>query len=568
MEHASVVTAVNGRQDSAIELDALHNAQMVYTKRIENERSRLQQMEKRMGRMRSTLSEFQRTVGGEYLRRERQINSQRQSWRLEGQLQTVKEKHDRLQHKIKSLAADIDDERREKLHFARVRSKMEVRLAKRRQALNRLSKELQEKEDEREQAARQCDQLKSEILEEMDQFNEKTSLTHDSIVRGSTMSNNGLATFGSVLGRSGALFRQQQRQKVTRTTGSVGSPTATGVSGSFLTEQRSTVSADVDLPSEVNKAYWVVAKTRMDLTKQIERKEELYEAFDKICSETGVIIKDESLHNNSEDDDTTKEDASSSKNSMQHPLEQLVPLLLKSEEENYVIFRSINDLNQELECLELEKVDLERDMAARQEAQRKRAVTEEKIKADLGSKLETSTSTEQMHERAHRSNDLALMKAADSIVALFQKLGCDDLPNGEALLAMGLNERNVEQFLGFIEDQIVEVLQLDTHLNCTRDITGADDPTRPLTPKFNRDGKRLPALLLPDLQQQGNIVEATFSATSDDNTDDGHDDGLAAPVDPAKLMQALKARASTRDVSQRAPTTRNNNNKLAAVVAA
>ena len=38
----------------------------------------------------------------------------------------------------------------------------------------------------------------------------------------------------------------------------------------------------------MNKAYWVVAKTRMDLTKQIERKEELKSAFDKICDETGV----------------------------------------------------------------------------------------------------------------------------------------------------------------------------------------------------------------------------------------------------------------------------------------
>ena len=43
-----------------------------------------------------------------------------------------------------------------------------------------------------------------------------------------------------------------------------------------------------ELQQEVNKAYWVVAKTRMDLTKQIERKEELKSAFDKICDETGV----------------------------------------------------------------------------------------------------------------------------------------------------------------------------------------------------------------------------------------------------------------------------------------
>ena len=501
MEHGSTV-------ETAIQLDALHKAQMVFTKRIENERSRLHQIDKKIIRMRTTLAEFQKTVGGEFLRRERHIGAQRQSWRLEGQLQTVKEKHDKLQHKIKSLATEINNKRREKLHLARVRQKMECKLTKRRQVLHRLNKELQEKEDERENAGRQCENLKSEIIDEMEQFNEKISTTHNSIV--AATSHCGLSQAASM-----ATIGTRKKDLNSGSVYSVGSAPPRGglqqpsVQKSFITEQRS----DVDLPTEVNKAYWVVAKTRMDLTKQIERKEELYGAFDKICSETGVTV------------DT-------SGTSGKHPLEQLVPLLLKSEEENYLIFRTINDLNQELEALEMEKMELENETSAREEAQESRVVAEERIKADLGSKLELSTSTEKVHERIHKANELALMRAADAIAGLFHKLGGEALPNGEALVATGLTERNVQQFLGFIEDQIVELLQLDTHMNATR----SDDPTRPITPKFNRDGKRLPALVLPDLQPH--------EPSGDDVTDDGHDDVGPAPVDPAKLMLALRSRAS------------------------
>lgn len=283
----------------------------------------------------------------------------------------------------------------------------------------------------------------------------------------------------------------------------------------FITEQRSENGAEVDLQQEVNKAYWVVAKTRMDLTKQIERKEELHSAFDKICMETGVHV-----------------DHSTSLASGKHPLEQLVPLLLKSEEENYLIFRTINELNQELETLELEKVQLAGDLKDREEANAQRIVTEEKIKADLGSQLEHSTSTEKMHEGVHKTNELDLLRASDAIKVLFNKLGCEELPNGEALVATGLTERNVQQFLGLIEDQIVELLQIDAHINASR---AGDDPTRPVTPKFNREGKRVPALMLPDL------MDASVSGHDDAITEDGHEEGTAAPIDPSKWMATLKA---------------------------
>lgn len=501
-------------QDTALQLDTLRRAQLQYTKRIEGERTRLHQVDKKIARMRSMIVEFNRTVGGEFVRRQRQIGVQRQSTRLESHLQTVKEKHDKLQHKIQMLAIEINNKRREKLQQSRVRKKSEQKLTKRKLVLSRLSKELQEREDERELAGRQCEALKGEILEEIEEFNEKVSATHNSIVAASghcgLAANSSLQTFNTL---------QAGRRAGPLAANSIASSKGTKAPASFITEQRGPDHDEVDLQQEVNKAYWVVAKTRMDLTKQMERKEELYGAFDKICSQTGVHV-----------------DHSADMATGKHPLEQLIPLLLKSEEENYLIFRLINDLNQELETLELEKVQLEKDLRDRKASTEEQISTEKRIKAELGSQLEHSTSAEQTHEQVRKANEVDLMKAADAINALFHKLGCENLPNGEALLATGITERNVQQYLGLIEDQIAELLQIDSHVNSSRP---GGDPTRPITPKFSRDGKRMPALVLPDLQHHS-AMDVALSGL-DDATDDGRDDGHSVPVDPAKWMQILKA---------------------------
>ena len=99
------------------------------------------------------------------------------------------------------------------------------------------------------------------------------------------------------------------------------------------------------------------------------------------------------------------------------------------------------------------------------------------MKKELGAQLATSEATEKTHEDQHRANEQSLISASEAVTTIFHKLGCGEIPSGEALVATGLTERNVEQFLGLIEDQLVEVLQLDAHLTASR---GNEDPTRPI----------------------------------------------------------------------------------------
>ena len=140
---------------------------------------------------------------------------------------------------------------------------------------------------------------------------------------------------------------------------------------------------------------------------------------------------------------------------------------------------------------------------------------------------------ERVHEDQHKANEGDLLAASEAITGLFHKFGCGETPMGGALLATGLTERNVQQFLGLIEDQLVELLQLDSHINASKASKG--DPTRPKTPKFTREGKRLPAMVLPDLN------DVQLALTTETSEEVEPDESLAAvPIDPAKWLQSLK----------------------------
>ena len=47
---------------------------------------------------------------------------------------------------------------------------------------------------------------------------------------------------------------------------------------------------------------------------------------------------------------------------------------------------------------------------------------------------------------------------------IFLKLGCNETPEGEALCSQGINERNVMDYLGMVEERMTDILQLDAQV--------------------------------------------------------------------------------------------------------
>ena len=64
-----------------------HHSQIAYTKRIEAERRRLHETERRCERMRGSIADFRKLLGGDFLRREKDCAKSATELRLENQLQ-------------------------------------------------------------------------------------------------------------------------------------------------------------------------------------------------------------------------------------------------------------------------------------------------------------------------------------------------------------------------------------------------------------------------------------------------------------------------------------------------
>ncbi|CAN0209062.1 unnamed protein product, partial [Phaeothamnion confervicola] len=85
-------------------------------------------------------------------------------------------------------------------------------------------------------------------------------------------------------------------------------------------------SASHDLRLESNMAYWVILKKKNDLQSKAARAQELQRTLKRILDATGL-----------------------------RGISDFVPLMLEAEEENFSLFKLINELNRELEQLEVKR---------------------------------------------------------------------------------------------------------------------------------------------------------------------------------------------------------------------
>ena len=167
---------------------------------------------------------------------------------------------------------------------------------------------------------------------------------------------------------------------------------------------------------------------------------------------------------------------------------------------------------------------------------------QQQVMVDLGGKLDHSRNHEQKHATTHQTTETVVTGVTHLLFAMFTKIGCQDTPEGEALASQGINERNVMDYLGMVEERMTELLQLDAQIETNAGIDASSsvpsDPTRPRTPKYHKDGRRLPAMSLPQAPSTADTGEAGGGLIS--AAADGDDDDMAV-VQPDKVLHGLKS---------------------------
>lgn len=250
-----------------------------------------------------------------------------------------------------------------------------------------------------------------------------------------------------------------------------------------------------DMQEEVNRAYWVAAKTKMDMQKQVERRQHLAEAFEKIKSETRVSS-----------------------------LAELLETYVAEEELNFEMFGAIGELNQELEELENQKLEFEKEMEALERNMTQRSQSIASADADINKQIQNTQTRKLGCEKDYNARQKAIMSTEESLKNIIATLCSheEEDPEAEVLIKNGLTMNNLDKFLAFIENKINTLNQI---------MPPESDPTRAPPASIDEDGGRVISLQYPNAPSVGDV-------------DGADDEGSALPVSVGMLKDQYHRHAS------------------------
>lgn len=208
----------------------------------------------------------------------------------------------------------IDNLRMEKAQQIRATEKLERELRARKAKITTLVSETQTMQDKKDRTLREIEVMKQKILDELDANNAE----YQALKQELSINQMGVTSTQNSPARQTSPAKTAEKKKKKKKEGD-----KEGTEGTLSTEE------EEHIISNINKAYWAIAKKKMDIQKQADKIAELVDDFKYLSEQTGVTS-----------------------------VETLIPSLLNSEEENFRLFDVTNEFNKELETMEVEKGEI------------------------------------------------------------------------------------------------------------------------------------------------------------------------------------------------------------------
>lgn len=215
-------------------------------------------------------------------------------------------------------------------------------------------------------------------------------------------------------------------------------------------------------------------------------------------------------------------------------IDEMVNKLLEAEEKNFSLFNYVNELNNEIDQLELligeNKVEMEK-----HKGQGSSADTQQKRLARVGEdRLQRIKTKADKYELKYSTATKTINQLKTGIHGIFSRLGCaSTTPMEEMLGNQGVTESNMMQYLGFIEQRTIEILQLySASQSGTTGYAGSAGILAPLT--SSRITVEPPSLSLDKAPHGGDDMRAPFPALTGGYHGDAnraHDNAASATVD-------------------------------------
>jgi hypothetical protein len=339
----TALTAQSTQAMMASRVDYVCEQQIYYTRKIEAEKRRLSDTDRRILRARTAILQRRKQISAAAAEKRRASAAVRNLGKLENRLSLLVVKNNLAGRANAEAKRGVDDLRREKIQQLRATARLDREAAGKRARIAALMAETQGMQDRKDRTQREIEAMKGKVLDEL----EANNAEYDALKR--ELSINKMGGEGE-----GGEHHHQTVRKAAASSGQGGSPAKDPEGGMSQEEEEQVV-------SNINKAYWAIAKKKMDIQKQADKIHELADDFKYLSSKTGVTS-----------------------------VETLIPLLLSSEEENFRLFDVTNEYNKELETLEVMKGEIRSEINKYLKVEARQTESKTKIKRELESQIESA----------------------------------------------------------------------------------------------------------------------------------------------------------------------------------
>jgi len=474
--HAKVYDSVSAQAQIA----KLQDTGDMYTRKIELEKRRIEELDKQMEIMHKKIWEQRQKMGGVNASRETNQAIAKQIQILENRLDKALKRYNEALANNKRLRENIDNLRRERLVFDQIYRKLEKELAEKKKEMARIIEISNKAYEARDAAQSEMAALKSQADKEQDDFEREWKELGKMIEQDRKMKD----------------FMKKEREKLSQQ------------------EHRGdmTVEQEQSLKKKVLRGNWGIAKDKASIHASMEKVQSYEEAFAKIQAATGISDIDE-----------------------------LVTTFINAEDQNFALFNYVNELNGECEKLEEQiseirsEIEKYKGQGLNTDNQRK------KILKDLEERLARTEAKAEQYEKKYEAAMKTVNALKVGIASIFKKIGCDTPANLEMLGNEGVTEGNMMQYLGIIEQRTNEILQLYAATQAREGVTDASGNPVPAVSSILGQGPQVPAGRNNIQIQPPSATDEAYDS-EEDSDDEDEDRPFSRDELKAKTMRGLHKR--------------------------
>jgi hypothetical protein len=411
----------------------------MYSRKIETERRRVEELDQQIKRMQSTVMQTRKDMGGINASHDNNLSVQKQIRILENRLDKALVKFNEALAHNKKLRQTIDNLRRERVKVDGIYRKLEMELAEKKDRMAQIIDMSNSAYEARDKAQSEMVVLKEQADVQRSKFESEWSQLGQLIEKDRKMKD---------------FIKSKEREA-----------TAAGADPALEEEQ--------NLRKRVTKGAWGIARDKANIHLSMEKVQSYEEAFAKIQKATKITVSLRLLlffMSGVCASETNNDPADSSQD-----IDELVQTFINAEDHNFALFNYVNDLSHETETLE-EKVSVLRGEVTKyqgtgveDDGQRK------KVLAELEEKLVVSQDQTQAYEaRAEKALEV-INSLKGGVMSIFDKIGCASSKT-ELLTTSGVTESNIMQYLGLVEERTTDLLEEWRTINTENRIeTGASE---------------------------------------------------------------------------------------------